>query len=128
MKRLLQIVLRPVAVAVIGLVAMQPALACLMCRVPAAPCPMTITDVSPHCGAVSKADLDGSRHATSVRATSQSMASVAAPATRKTLVLAVADAPESAMPARAALTFVGGLTPARAESPPIYLRNRVFRI
>jgi hypothetical protein len=124
MKRLLQ----PVAVALMGLVAIQPAAAGFFCGAPAAPCPLAITDMGPHCGALSKADLEGSRQTAQVRAIPRTMASVALPATRKALAVAVVDAPVEALPVPAAAAFVDAQTDARAKSPPIYIRNRVFRI
>ena len=127
MKRLSQIVLRPVAVLVICLVAMQPAVG-LLCHAPATPCPLAFSDVGPHCGAMSKADLDGSRSIPQVRPVARSNASAALPATRKLLEFAVTDAPVMAAPVRAALRFDRASGSDRAESPPIYLRNRVFRI
>jgi len=124
MKRFFQ----SVAVAIIGVVAMQPGLAGLLCAAPTAPCPMVISDMGPNCGGVSKADLDGSRPAVSVHAIPRSMASVALPATRKAVGFAVPNAPVEALPATPSASFVRAPAPARAESPPIYLRNRVFRI
>jgi hypothetical protein len=123
MKRLLH----SVAALMIGLVGLQPAVG-LLCRAPAAPCPLAFSDVGPHCGAVSKADLDGSGQAAQVRPVGRSMASVALPANRKLLEFAVADAPAVPLPVRAALRFDRASASDRAESPPIYLRNRVFRI
>jgi hypothetical protein len=124
MKRILQ----PIAVVIIALVAMQPAVVGLLCRAPLAPCPLAFTDSTPHCGALSKADLDGSRPTTRVHSTRRSMASVALPATRKAPALAAPDGASEALPAASILFFVPAAIANRSESPPIYLRNRVFRI
>lgn len=123
MKRLLH----SVAALMIGLVGLQSAVG-LLCRAPAAPCPLAFSDVGPHCGAVNKADLDGSRQPAQARPVARSMASVALPANRKLLELAAADVPAVPLPVRAALLFDRASASDRAESPPIYLRNRVFRI
>ena len=128
MKRFIPTALRPVAVAILGLVAMQPALAGLFCSAPAAPCPMAITDVGPHCGGVSPSDVDGSRPATRVHAVPRTMASVALPATRKVLALAAAEEPVEALPAPQPISTLRDRWEPTAESPPIYLRNCVFRI
>jgi hypothetical protein len=111
----------------IGLVAMQSAVG-LLCHAPVAPCPLAFSDAGPHCGAVSKAELDGSQSISQIRPVARSMASVALPAKRKALTLAVADGPAATLPIRAALCFIPASASVRAESPPIYLRNRVFRI
>jgi len=124
MKRLIQ----PVAAVIIGVVAMQPGLAGLVCAAPAAPCPMVISDMGPNCGAVSKADLNGSRPVTQVRAIPRSIASVALPATRKALALVTPPAQAETLPLPAAVALVDSQTAAQANSPPIYIRNRVFRI
>jgi len=122
MKRLFH----PVAVLLVGLVAMQPALAGLLCAAPAAPCPMAITDMGPSCGLASQSSDGSSRLA--VHPVSRTQASVALPATTKASAPATATTPFEALPEPRPSLSAAGRAPAEASSPPIYIRNRVFRI
>jgi len=123
MKRLLQ----PIALLLIGLVAMQPGLAGLLCAAPAAPCPMAISDIGPSCGGLVHAESRGATTA-KVHGVPRSIASAALPATRKVLALAAPDASVETLPELPAVKLASAAAPAQAKSPPIYLRNRVFRI
>jgi hypothetical protein len=124
MKRIFQYA----AVAVMGMVALQPALAGVLCTAPAGPCPMAITDTGPSCGMPSQPEGNGSGASAQVRVTTRSSASVALPATRKDIALAAAETPGEILPLPSAAPFVGVPAPGRANSPPIYLLDRVFRI
>jgi hypothetical protein len=129
MKRQIQHrLLQHVAVALIGLIAMQPAIAGRLCAAPAAPCPLAITDTGPSCGMLSGHDIDAPRLIRFVRAIPRSNAAVALPASRKALALVTPDAPFEALPFEAAVVVVDARPAAQANSPPIYIRNRVFRI
>ena len=116
----------PVAVMLVGLVAAQPTLAGLLCAAPAAPCPMAITDMAPSCGAASQLTVGAPRLI--VHTLSRSMASVALPATQKTAAPAAPNVPIEVLPEPRPSLLAIGETPAAASSPPIYIRNRVFRI
>ncbi len=119
---------KTVAVVILGIVAVQPALAGLLCHVPASPCPVAITDMGPSCGMVSQAASVRSPFTSSVRAIFRSSASVALPATQKAPTHAIPAASFEAIPEPHPALFTVGRGPAEASSPPIYIRNRVFRI
>ncbi len=123
MRRLFQCV----AVVVIGLVAAQPALAGLLCAAPAATCPMAISDMGPSCGLASL-PADASPRTGYVHPIARSMASVALPATQKAAAPATPNTPFEALPEPRPSLLTIGQAPAAASSPPIYIRNRVFRI
>jgi hypothetical protein len=124
MKRLFQ----PVAVLLVSLVAAQPALAGILCAAPAAPCPMAITDMGPSCGLASQVAAGASQQTGRIQAIPRSMASVALPAASKATAPAALDSPFEALPAPRPSLLAIGQAPGESSSPPIYIRNRVFRI
>jgi hypothetical protein len=124
MKRLFQLV----AVLLVGLVAAQPALAGILCAAPAAPCPMAITDMGPSCGLASAVEAGASHRTGRIQAIPRSMASVALPVTTKTIAPVAVQGPIDALPEPRPVLLAPGQAPTEASSPPIYIRNRVFRI
>ena len=124
MKRLFH----PVAVLLVGLVAAQPAFAGFLCTAPAAPCPMAITDMGPSCGIAVQTAAGASQRTGRIHAIPRSMASVALPASSKAAAPAIADVRIEALPEPRPALFARGRATAEASSPPIYIRNRVFRI
>ncbi|KAA6461821.1 hypothetical protein DYQ86_09210 [Acidobacteria bacterium AB60] len=125
MKRLFHLV----GCVIIGLLAVQPALAAIVCGAPTAPCPMAITDMGPACAAAQLADLSGPRSAAQLCAMPRATtASVALPAARRGLALVVVNWPAQVRVRPALLAIAFRQAESRDESPPIYLRNRVFRI
>ena len=119
---------QPVAVLLVGLVAAQPALAGALCAAPVTPCPMAFTDTGPSCGLVSGVAGGASQRTGIVHAILRSMASVALPAASKAAAPATPDAPFEASPEPRPSLLAIGQVPGETSSPPIYIRNRVFRI
>jgi hypothetical protein len=119
---------QPVAVLLVGLVAAQPALAAALCAAPVAPCPMAFTDTGPSCGLAVAVEAGSSHRTGIVYSILRSMASVALPATTKTVAPAALQGPIEALPEPRPSLLAIGQAPAETSSPPIYIRNRVFRI
>ena len=128
MKRLLHCVSPCVAVLLVSLVVVQPVLAGLLCAVPAGTCPMAITDMGPGCGLGSRMASDASPRIDYVHRVSRSLASVALPASTKVFAPSIVNFPVDNLPEARVSRFLVGQIPAETSSPPIYIRNRVFRI
>jgi hypothetical protein len=124
MKRLVQFA----AVALVGLVGAQPALAGLLCAAPAAACPMAMTDMGPDCpmsGAMAAAECPLTAY---LHAIPQSVASVAATGRPKAEPPASAHGAAPVMPLAHRTLVALNATAAEASSPPLYILHRVFRI
>jgi hypothetical protein len=121
------------AVLVIGLLAVQPALAVLPC-VQGAPvaclpgCPMTMSGMGSDCQMTGKTSTGNCPQNCCSQALPRVLAPLAAPKQLHFSVLASPSALSFALPAAELSLAVPAPIDARAASPPQYLLNQVFRI